>query len=306
MGQLRRRSIISAVAQLVSEDGVESATTSQIIARASVSEDAFYRHFDGREDCLRSAFEEFVRLARERVLTVAPHRRRWVDRIRIGMLAVLELIESEREWAMLAATLALAPSPAVASARTELLEELASVLDEGRGLPEAPGQMPPLLAEGIVGGVLSVIAARLRARDPRSLTELATPLFGFVVLPYLGPEATRREMERALAASELALTPAPRSLELRLTYRTMLVLSAMARHPSLSNRELARAVGIGDEGQISKLLSRIERHELARNSGPGQSGGGRNSWTLTRKGEELHRAAHGLLMGVEEDRATGG
>ena len=48
----------------------------------------------------------------------------------------------------------------------------------------------------------------------------------------------------------------------RLTYRTARVLSAIADYPGASNREVADRAGIVDQGQISKLLGRLEAREL--------------------------------------------
>ncbi len=307
MRQLRRRSIISAVAQVVSEHGVQSTTASRIIDTACVPSEVFYEHFDSHEDCLRSTFDEFVALAGETVSLAVVHEHRWVDRMRVGLLALLDLLEAEREWALLATTLALAPTAPLVDSRNLLFARLTSLVDAGRQQSRSMARLPAVTAEGIVGGVLAVLGARLRERHPRPLVELAEPLLGFVVLPYLGPVAARREMGRtAVAASLHARRGRQARLRVRLTYRTVLVLSAIARRPQSSNRELAQAVGIQDEGQISKLLTRIERHELARNNGPGQPGGGRNSWTLTARGEELRRTTRGMLVGVDEGRFPAG
>ena len=46
---------------------------------------------------------------------------------------------------------------------------------------------------------------------------------------------------------------------MRLTYRTVRVLMVIAGHAGASNREIAQGSGIVDQGQISKLLARLER-----------------------------------------------
>jgi predicted transcriptional regulator len=68
------------------------------------------------------------------------------------------------------------------------------------------------------------------------------------------------------------------------------VLSAIARTPGISNRGAAEAAGVRDEGQISKLLARVERFGLICNTGAGQAKGAANAWTLTPRGVELDRA----------------
>ncbi len=57
---------------------------------------------------------------------------------------------------------------------------------------------------------------------------------------------------------------------MRLTYRTVRVLTFIGEHPGASNREIADGAGIADQGQISKLLTRLERLKLVTNLGEGQ------------------------------------
>jgi DNA-binding MarR family transcriptional regulator len=74
---------------------------------------------------------------------------------------------------------------------------------------------------------------------------------------------------------------------MRMTYRTALVLESIGELPGISNRQVADRAGVADQGQISKLLARLERLGLARNEGAGHPGGGANAWRLTPLGEQL-------------------
>jgi hypothetical protein len=69
------------------------------------------------------------------------------------------------------------------------------------------------------------------------------------------------------------------------------VLSVIGGHPGASNREIAERSGITDQGQISKLLTRLARLGLTVNVGPGQERGAANAWHLTQLGIEVERAA---------------
>jgi hypothetical protein len=149
------------------------------------------------------------------------------------------------------------------------------------------------MAEGIVGGVLAVIQARMLEPDGSSLLELAGPLMSMIVLPYLGASAARSELARP--------TPPPsgirsaeggnplRGVDMRLTYRTVRVLGAVAGKPGSSNREVGLAAGVTDQGQISKLLTRLAKLGLVSNDGAGRARGAPNAWTLTARGAEVHR-----------------
>jgi AcrR family transcriptional regulator/DNA-binding MarR family transcriptional regulator len=79
----------------------------------------------------------------------------------------------------------------------------------------------------------------------------------------------------------------------RLTVRTHLVLSAVAEHAGASNREIANAAGVRDEGQISKLLARLQDRGLIHNTA-GVTAGFPKAWQLTPRGEALLHASRPL------------
>ena len=80
----------------------------------------------------------------------------------------------------------------------------------------------------------------------------------------------------------------------RMTALTREVLGTVAilggEGPSPSNREIALAAGVKDEGQISKLLARLQAKGLLENTGPVIAGAPK-AWRLTPSGEELWRTS---------------
>ncbi|MHB1858851.1 MAG: MarR family transcriptional regulator [Solirubrobacteraceae bacterium] len=78
-------------------------------------------------------------------------------------------------------------------------------------------------------------------------------------------------------------------IEMRLTYRTMRVLLAIGEHPGASNRGIAEHSGTKDEGQMSRLLGRLQDHTLIENAGEGKPRGAANAWRLTERGEAVQR-----------------
>jgi hypothetical protein len=67
-------------------------------------------------------------------------------------------------------------------------------------------------------------------------------------------------------------------------------MHVIAAQPGLSNVQVGARAGIADQGQISKLLTRLARLGALRNTGGGQAKGLANAWQLTRRGEQLERA----------------
>jgi AcrR family transcriptional regulator/DNA-binding PadR family transcriptional regulator len=82
----------------------------------------------------------------------------------------------------------------------------------------------------------------------------------------------------------------PASAGFRLTVRTHLVLIAVAEHAGGSNREIADAAGVHDQGQISKMLARLQDHGLIRDTANPTSSGHAKAWQLTPQGEALLHA----------------
>ncbi len=172
-------------------------------------------------------------------------------------------------------------------------------VDAGR--KEARAGLAPtrLTAEGVVGGVLGVLYARFAEGWPVSdrsqpMLRLLNPLMAMIVLPYLGPAAAAKETARpAPRTRPRSQRPASNPLEgldMRLTYRTVRVLGAIASHAYASNRQVAETAGVNDQGQISKLLVRLQRLGLIENAGSGPVRGEPNAWQLTPKGHEVEHA----------------
>jgi hypothetical protein len=67
------------------------------------------------------------------------------------------------------------------------------------------------------------------------------------------------------------------------------VLQTIAESPGASNRKVGRAAGVDDPGQISKLLSRLQKLDLIENTALPPAKGAPNAWALTAKGAEIQR-----------------
>jgi AcrR family transcriptional regulator len=288
--------IVSAMAAVACERGLALATIGDVTIKAGVSRKTFYDIFDNREDCLLAAIDQTVERVSERVRSACLARRRtWTNRMRIGLLSLLHFCDQEPAFARLCVIDSMAAGPEVLDRRKELLERLARLVDEGR--TAARREPPPLAAEGVVGGVLSVIHRRLVVADGTPFVEMLGPLMSFIVLPYRGTGVAHRELHRPLpndidgANESASATDRGRGLNMRLTHRTMRVLGAIAAEPGLSNARVSERAGVRDQGQISKLLSRLAGLQLIENTGPGQRNGAANAWQLTGHGEAIERLA---------------
>jgi AcrR family transcriptional regulator len=305
--EVQRTRILEAMAEMAVELGAGAVTVSHVVARAGVSRRTFYELFGDREACLLAAFDLGVARARARIEPAYGAEARWRDGIRVGLAAFLSFLEDEPALGRLCVVHSLGGGAQVLSRRAEVLGKLAQVVDRGRTEGTAGKEQPPpaLIAEGVVGAVLSVIYGHLQGQDDGSggkeqpLIGLFGVLMNLILLPYLGPSAARRELTRPVPKVQTG-TESGRAagreaggeeLQIRLTYRTARVLTAIAEYPGASNREVATHADIVDQGQISKLLGRLLRLGLIANTGDSTSRGAPNAWRLTELGERVEGRA---------------
>ncbi|MGA9875612.1 MAG: TetR family transcriptional regulator [Solirubrobacteraceae bacterium] len=296
MVDIQRARILAAMVEVSAERGAGNVTVAHIVERAGVSRRTFYELFGDCEDCFLAAFDEGVARASRHVLDVYDPDARWEVRVRVALTALLDFLDVERGVGQLLVVGSLGAGANALERRRRVLAQMIAVVEEGRRETKGRAgqvELPSLTAEGLVGGVLSVLHARLLELEDESLLELAGPLMSMIVLPYLGAPAARRELKRPVAVQERKRKPVSvdplRDVGMRLTYRTVRVLMAVAAHPGSSNRELGLASGIGDQGQISKLLTRLARLGLIANTDIGQARGAPNAWVLTPKGIQIEQ-----------------
>lgn len=293
IAQIQRARILAAMFDVVSERGAVNVSVAHVVERSGVSRRTFYEAFSDREDCLLAAFEDALALASRRVLPAVATHTKWRERVRAGLVAFLCFLDEEPVVGRLLIVESLSAGPRTLKRREEVLAKVASVVDEGRDQSANAAELPSLTGEALVGGAVSLIHARLARSDGKPLSALANQLMSMIVLPYLGAAAARRELERPVErhVSEARDTPSLadpfKDAGMRLTYRTVRVLMAIAEHPGASNRLVGDAAGITDQGQISKLLGRLERLGMVSNTGLGPGLGAPNAWMLTPGGERV-------------------
>ncbi len=293
---LQRARIITGMVEVVAERGVARSTVAHVVARSGVSRRTFYELFSDREDCFLAAFDRAVEHAAVRVVPAFEEGEDWLEQVRGGVRALLEFLDDEPGLGRLAIVDALGAGPVALERRTRVVGVLIDAVDKGRREPRATPGLKRFTAEGIVGAVLAVLHARLTEPELRSMVGLLGPLMGLIVLPYRGRTVAEREAARRAPKRKPAAAPVAdplRDLEMRLTYRTVRVLVAIAtlegRGLNPSNREISDAAGVADQGQISKLLVRLERLGLIANVGEGHARGEPNAWRLTPKGRDVER-----------------
>jgi AcrR family transcriptional regulator len=309
--ELQRARLLDAAFAVVSEDGYRRMTARRVSGRAGVSNKTFYDLFTDREDCFLAAFDHAVEELAAVVLPAWEGEREWAAGIRAGLGALLGFLDGEPALRRLVFVEALGAGSRVLERRVQVLGVLQGAVDQGCAGVKVGRELPALTAEGVVGAAFGVVHTRLLSGRPEPLVGLLGELMAAIVLPYRGYGAAARELSRPISKAGPRLRPADKSrfsgpagrtfgsragrarIPFRLTVRTHRVLVAVAELSALgadpNNREVSDAAGVSDQGQISKLLARLEGHGLLQNTG-GSTQGVPRAWRLTSRGEEVLRA----------------
>jgi AcrR family transcriptional regulator/DNA-binding MarR family transcriptional regulator len=294
VAEIQRVRILGAMVEEAAARGAGSVTVAQVVARSGVSRRTFYEQFVDREECFLAAFDGAVARISPGVVEAYRGEKRWQAQIRAALIVLLGFFDGEPAIGRLLVVESLSAGPGALERRRRVFGYLVAAVEEGRNHGRVNSALPSLTGEGVVGAVLSVIHGRIVEGRTGRLLDLTSPLMSMIVLPYLGSAVARREAERPVPEGivrALGVSGNPLSdLGMRLTYRTIRVLMAVAEHPGASNRQVADVAGIADQGQMSKLLTRLVALELVENQGPGPVRGEPNAWQLTPKGEEIEHA----------------
>jgi AcrR family transcriptional regulator len=197
---VQRERLLAAMLGTVTEIGYRALTVQDVLSRAGVSRPTFYEQFDDKEDCFLAAFDASAARLRKRlsaaVAAAEPDRR---ERLRSAVGALMRFVAEEPEAARVLIVEARASSPTGLQRRDALLDGFASCVD---GLAREDLAEPPsaIAAAGVVGGIDSVLYARVQRGDTGDLDSLVPSLMYFVVLAYAGHEAAAGELDGAALA----------------------------------------------------------------------------------------------------------
>lgn len=198
---IQRARLLAAMVRTVTEIGYNALTVQNVLTRAGISRPTFYEQFTDKEDCFLAAFDVSAAQLRRHVdaavdAAAAPE---WRSRLRAGITALLSFVAEEPEAARLVIVEARASSPAGLRRRDDLLDRFAGCIDDlvREDLDEPPSG---LAAAGVVGGIESVLYARVQKGETEDLESLLPSLMYFAVLAYAGQRAADEELGDAAPA----------------------------------------------------------------------------------------------------------
>jgi AcrR family transcriptional regulator len=299
---LQRARIQEAIVGVVAERGFAETSVRLVVERAKVSPRTFYELFDGLDDCFMAAIDEAAGRAGALITHAYGRESFWRDGLRAALTSLLVFFDSEPLLAQVCLVDVLAAGSWALERRERNVSELTSLILSRWEIPSG-FETPTLAAEGVMSSILGVLHAHVLTGKREPLISLLGPLMGMIMRPYLDPPAVMREIERGeTLAGEIqsgrrawplpgvagAVAEIPPLLANPRAHRARRCLAYVSEHAGAGNSEIATGIGVRHQGQVSALLSRLERLDLLVKQ-PGAPGRP-NAWQLTRFGQRVAMA----------------
>jgi AcrR family transcriptional regulator len=189
--------ILLGMLESVGDKGYEGATVQDAVERAGLYRQAFYDHFEDKNDCYLQALDAgsaWVELAmREATSGEAT----WRRRLRGALGALLRFLDEQPGIGRALLVEVHAAGPLAVGKRSEAMERASVMMDLAR--EESDGSAPEISAEAVVAGILAVLHTRLASDQTSNFSGLLPELMYLAVLPYFGPETAAAEMRADVA-----------------------------------------------------------------------------------------------------------
>jgi AcrR family transcriptional regulator len=188
----QRERLFAGMARVVARRGYAATTVDDIAAESRVSRKALYTHFSGKEDVLLQAYRAVV----ERIATGAgpaiAEQEDWKSALRTFFDCGLEFFAREPAFAHLSLIEVAAATPRSRELQRESLAWVRGLIE--RAAAAERRTISETAIEGMLGGMVYVVARAAEEWPPENLPTLRLELMTWFVLILEGPEAAEREL----------------------------------------------------------------------------------------------------------------
>ncbi len=184
-----REKILVAMAEAVAKRGYQGTTVEHIVKRAGVARNTFYESFKNREACLLAGFEEALAEVSERATVAAAKETEWPLQVRAALAVLLDWVAENPALARTCLVESMTVGPEALERYEKVLQGYAPLLAQGRAGTEGPEELPDMLEDLIVGGIVWMIHQRLLRGEADRVPALLPTMLEFALTPYLGEQA---------------------------------------------------------------------------------------------------------------------
>jgi AcrR family transcriptional regulator len=188
----KRERILQGMLESVGTKGYERTTVQDALENAGLYRQAFYDHFEDKEDCYLQALEAGSAWIELAMREAAAAEETWRRQLRAALTGLLDFLDKQPEMGRALLVEVHAAGPNAVGRRTEAMERAVGMMDLAR--EESNQGAPEISAEAVVAGILAVLHTRLAAQQTSGYARLLPELMYLAVLPYFGPDAAAAEM----------------------------------------------------------------------------------------------------------------
>jgi AcrR family transcriptional regulator len=192
----QRERLLEAVAQTVVAKGYAATTVGDLTREAGVSRTTFYELFEDKETCFLAAYDDVVEALVRRVAAAYESAQGWPDRAAAGLAALLETLAEQPGLARLALVDIGSAGLAAQRRYRAAVQRLTPLFDEGRDFAPGGRNLPANTSRMAIGGVTGLISDELLAGRAEELPGLLSDVLFATLVPYIGPDAAAREVDR--------------------------------------------------------------------------------------------------------------
>jgi AcrR family transcriptional regulator len=302
--ELQRARLIASMTALSRERDWHGLSVERICEHAGMSRRTFYDQFADAEDCFACAIEDaLARLWDAVAEQVAVAGDDWAGQVAVAIVTFLAALELDRPRAWMAIMEPLYGNDRARGARQVVVDRFVALLESGPA-DDGGDRVPANTAAGTVGGLWELALQHVSGgEDAGGIDETAGSAIFLALSPFVGRHEAMRHAFGARKPSDVVAAmrrehggddaPELSDTMLHLTELSAATLLHIAAHPGCRNVEIAEAVGVAHESQISRLLRRLAEDGLVQTRRAGRS----HAWGLTE-----HGTAVAARLAAEEER----
>lgn len=181
----QRRQILTAVTELVAEEGYQNITITEISQRAAISLSTFYNHFDGKQAAFLAAIDDGERQMLEAALPAYRLAPDWRRATRDAIHALFAFNATHPALARLNGMWIFSGGAEGFDRHENATSRFGAVLRAG--YREHPGTSP-VVAEAVGGSIAALLYQQVRRRGPKRVYEVAGIASFIALAPFVGAD----------------------------------------------------------------------------------------------------------------------
>jgi AcrR family transcriptional regulator len=197
----KREKILEGMLEAVGAEGYDATSVRTVLDRTGLYRQAFYDNFADKDACYLAALEMGIARLEAVAARGAASEESWRGRLRSGLGALLDLLDTEPDFGRGVIVEVHAAGPEALARRAEAMKKAADFIDLARLEADEPESPPQIAPEGIVAGIHAIVHSRLSTGAADGFRELLPEFMYFAVLPYFAAEAAAAEMAAARVSS---------------------------------------------------------------------------------------------------------